>query len=140
MKCDILTFQGRVPVTVLQPHGEIDASNYQDLVGKAQQVYAAGARDILLDLGDVPYLSSSGLVALQSIAALLRGDELPDPQSGWAAFRTIHRDRDTGFQVHFKLYGPQPRVDRVLETVGFRRYLEIFSGTETALSEAAASF
>jgi anti-anti-sigma factor len=126
--------QGRVPVTVLHLHGELDATNYRDLIAEAQHAHAAGARDILLDLSDVSYMSSSGLVALQSIAALMRGDELPDPDAGWSAIRTIHRDRDAGFQSHFKLLSPQPRVDRVLETVGFKRYLEVFTDPDAAIA------
>jgi anti-anti-sigma factor len=128
--------QGRVPVTVLHVHGEVDASTYQDLIARAQEVCAAGTRDVLLDLSDVPYMSSSGLVALQSIAALLRGDEITDLRSGWGALRAVERDRDTGLQSHFKLFNPQSRVDHVLEVVGFKRFLEIY----TDLEEAVASF
>jgi anti-anti-sigma regulatory factor len=134
MRIDVLATQGKVPVTILRPHGELDASNYQVLIAEAQKAYETGARDILLDMAEVPFMSSSGLVALQSMAALLRGEEPPDPESGWAAFRSIHRDRDVGSQVHFKILNPQPRVDRVLETVGFKRFLEVFSDMETAVA------
>ena len=133
MKCDVGVAQGRVPVTVLCPQGDIDASNYQDLIAEAQTAYRAGAQDILLDLGDVPFMSSSGLVALQSIAALLRGEEPPDPEWGWAAIRTAARDRDLGAQEHFKLSNPQPEVDRVLEIVGFKRYLQVFDDRQAAI-------
>jgi anti-anti-sigma factor len=98
MTVTISQVQGKLPVTVLHTHGDLDASNYQLLIAKAQEACQAGARDILLDLSDTPYMSSSGLVALQSIAALVRGEELPDPEAGWEAFRAIHRDRDTGLQ------------------------------------------
>jgi anti-anti-sigma regulatory factor len=126
--------QGRVPVTVLQMHGDLDAASYQDLIAKAQEVYDAGARDILLDLSDTPYMSSSGLVALQTMAAMLRGEEMPDPEAGWGAFRAIHRDRDSGMQEHFKLLNPQPRVDHVLEMVGFKRFLEICTDLDVAIA------
>jgi hypothetical protein len=79
-------------------------------------------------------MSSSGLVALQSIAALLRGDSPTDPRAGWEAFRTIDRDRDRGLQTGFKLVNPQPRVDHVLEMVGFKGFLEIHSDLETAIN------
>ena len=134
MSIDVSQKQGRVLVTILQPHGELDASNFQTLIDKAQKVYQAGARDILLDLGDTPYMSSAGLVALQSIAALLRGEKPADPEAGWGAFRAVDRDREIGFQPHFKLLNPQPRVDRVLEMVGFKRFLEIYTDLETAVS------
>ena len=128
--------QGHVPVTVLHVHGDVDASSYQDLIARAQEVCAAGTRDMLMDLSDVPYMSSSGLVALQSVAALLRGDEMSDLESGWGALHAVERDRDAGLQSHFKLFNPQPRVDHVLEVVGFKRFLEV----HTDLEEAVASF
>jgi anti-anti-sigma regulatory factor len=126
--------QGRVPVMILQPHGSLDASNYQDLIAKAQQAYNAGAKDILLDLSDTDYMSSSGVVALQSIGALLRGEEPPDPEGGWGAFRAVHRDREAGMQSHFKLLSPQPRVEETLEMIGFDRFLEIHTDLETAVA------
>ena len=56
--------EGRVPVTILTPHGDLDASSYQDLINQAQELYKSGTRDLILDLSDTPYMSSSGLVAL----------------------------------------------------------------------------
>lgn len=126
--------QGRVPVTILQPHGSIDASNYRDLIAEANQAYSAGARDLLLDLSNTSYMSSSGLIALQSIGALLRGEDPPDLEEGWGAFRAVHRDRESGMQPHFKLLSPQPRVEKVLEMVGFDRFLEIHTDLETAVA------
>jgi anti-anti-sigma regulatory factor len=123
-----------VPVTVLKPSGDLDASNYQDLVAEAYQAYNTGARDMLLDLSEVRYMSSSGLVALQSIAAMLRGEPPPNPDEGWSAFHAIHRDRDAGPQAHFKLLSPQPRVDAILETVGFKRFLEVSFDLEAAVA------
>ncbi len=126
--------QGRVPVTVLQPHGEVDASNFEHLIAKAKEVYEAGARDLLLDLSDTPYLSSSGLVALHSIAVMLRGEEGPDPESGWEAFRAVRRGLDLGLQPHFKLLNPRPKVDKVLEMTGFKRLVEVYTDLETAVA------
>lgn len=134
MDITISKVQGRVPVTVLQFHGDLDASNYQDLITKAKQVHDDGARDLILDLSDTPYMSSSGLVVLQSIAAMLRGEEPLDAEAGWGAYRAIHRDREGGFQQHLKLLSPQPRVDQVLEMVGFKRFLEIYTDLETAVA------
>lgn len=122
-----------VPVTILQTHGDLDASNYQDLITIAHQAYDEGARAILLDLSDTPYMSSSGLVALQSIAALLRGDKPPDSTAGWEAFRAIDRDRDRGYQTAFKLVNPQPPVEHVLEMVGFKGFLEVHADLQTAI-------
>lgn len=64
------------------------------------------------------------------------GEEPPDPQAGWGAIRSIDRDSDRGLQQHLKLLSPEPKVDKVLEMAGFKRYLEVFSDLE----EAIASF
>ena len=134
MNVTVSQAQGRVEVTILQPHGDLDAASYHELIAAAQEVYGAGATDILLDLSDTQYMSSSGLVALQSIAALLRDEEPPDPEAGWEAFRAIKRDTETGFQAHLKLLSPLPRVARVLEMVGFTRFLEVYSDLEDAVA------
>jgi anti-anti-sigma regulatory factor len=134
MNISISRAQGRVPVTVLCPQGELDASNYQELIAAAQEAVRGGAQDLLLDLSQTTYMSSSGLVALQSTAALLRGEEPPDPEAGWGALRAIDRDRESGLQEHFKLLNPQPRVDHVLDMVGFKLFLEIYADLETAVA------
>ena len=135
MEFTVTEFQGAsAPVTVLGIQGDLDASNYQDLIARAQDAYDAGTRDMLLDLSDTPYMSSSGLVALQSIASLLRGERTPDPDEGWGAIRAIDRHRDLGIQQHLKLLSPQPRVERVLEMVGFTRFLEVHTDLETAIA------
>jgi anti-anti-sigma regulatory factor len=136
MEITVSQVQGSVPVTVLRPHGDLDASNYTDLIARAREVIDAGAQDILLDLSDVSYTSSSGLVAMHSIAVMLRGEQPPDPESGWGALHAIDRDIDSGLQQHFKLLNPQPKVDDVLEKTGFKRLLEV----HTDLDAAVASF
>lgn len=124
--------QGRVPVTVLQPRGSLDASNYKELIAKGQEVCDAGTRYILLDLGGVSFMSSSGLVALHSIAMMLRGEALPE--SGWDAFRAIGQDSDRGVQQRVKLLNPQPNVDKVLTVAGFKQFFEVHTDAETAIA------
>ena len=41
---------GRVPITVLALDGELDASNYERLIEEVRGLYAAGDRNLLLDL------------------------------------------------------------------------------------------
>jgi anti-anti-sigma regulatory factor len=137
---DIATYnvKGRVTVTVLQPLGELDGSTYRELIGKAQEAYGAGAREMVIDLGGVRFLSSSGLVAIHTIARLLQGRELPDPEAGWSALHAVEHEvaAKQGTQPHLKLANPQPPVDKVLETTGFRKLFEIFPDA----GAAAASF
>ena len=125
--------QGKVPVTILGVQGDLDASNYQEVIDSATQAFEAGARDMLIDMSDIQFMSSSGLVALHSIALLLRGEELPDPEFGWEAFNTLERDRESGIQEHVKLLNPQPQVDRSLEITGLKKFFEVYTDLDTAV-------
>jgi len=125
--------QARVPITVLQPYDRIDGSNYAELIGRAQDEYERGARNFLLDLGQVSYMSSAGLVALHKIAMLTLYGILPEEESGWEAFRAIERDAKAGFQPHLKLLNPQPRVEKVLSMSGMDQFLQVFADAQAAL-------
>ena len=123
-----------VPVTILGLQGDLDASNFQDLIEFARQAKLQGARFLLLDMSGTPYMSSAGLVGLHSIAMLMRGEKPPNPESGWEAFHAIKRDVDSGFQKHVKLLNPQERVSKTLEKSGMVRFFEIYSDREVALA------
>jgi anti-anti-sigma regulatory factor len=128
--------QGNVPVAVIKLDGQMDGQNYQELIAKAQELYRAGARDFLLDLSDLTYVSSAGLVALHSVALLARGEALPDTEHGWPAYRSLGRSSEAGIQKHVKLLNPRAQVMNVLDMVGFGKLFEIF----TNLDEAVNSF
>jgi anti-anti-sigma regulatory factor len=89
---------------------------------------------MLLDLANVPYMSSSGLVALHRIAVMLRGEDVSEPESGWEAMRAIRREVGSGCQQHFKLVNPQPDVNESLEISGFKQFLEVHSDFEAAVA------
>lgn len=125
--------QGRVPVTVLQPHGDLDAHTYQELIAAAKKEWTGGARDMVIDLGNVHYLSSSGLVAIHTIARLLHGQELPDLEAGWSALHAIESDAGR-FHPHLKLLSPQPPVDKVLTMTGFRQMFDIHADLGAAVA------
>lgn len=126
--------QGRVPVTILQTHGDLDASSFQTLIAKGKEVYEAGTRDILLDMSDTAFMGSSGLAGLHSLALLVRGDELPDLEAGWNVFHGIDRDRGSGLQQHLKLFNPQPQIHKVLEMSGLTQFFEIHTDLDTAIA------
>jgi anti-anti-sigma regulatory factor len=126
--------QNTVPVTILGLHGDLDASNFEDVIAKARELYRAGTRYLLLDLSDVPFMGSSGLVALHSIALLMRGEEPPDPEYGWQAFHDLERDRDSGIQQHVKLLNPQPRIDQTLEVTGMKDFFAIYTDRRLAIA------
>ena len=134
MDISVSQAQGSVPVTILKLDGQLDGQNYQDLIAKAQELHTAGARDLLLDISDLTYISSAGLVALHSIALMLRGEEIPDPQAGWSAYRSMGSSGEAGIQKHIKLFNPREEVKSVLEMVGFDRVFEVHNDLERAVN------
>jgi anti-anti-sigma factor len=133
MNITVSQAQGRVPVTVVHLEGQMDGQNYQELIAKARELLKGGARDFLIDLSALIYLSSAGLVALHTVALLARGENVPDPKHGWAALKSVDRSRETGPQKHVKLLNPRPEVSNVLDMVGFTQLFDIFSEKEKAL-------
>jgi anti-anti-sigma regulatory factor len=136
MNISVSQMQGKVPVTVVKLEGQLDGQTYQDLIHKAREAYNAGWRDFLVDMSDLTYISSAGLVALHSVALLAKGEQLPDTDEGWSAYRSMGRSKEAGIQEHMKLLNPRPEVLSVLEMVGFSAVFKIFSD----LDEAVKSF
>lgn len=110
--------QGSVPVTVLRVEGDIDAATYKTLQDKASEIIEAGATHILLDLGGVEYMGSAGFRALHAISNQLGGDG----SAGLAK------------SAHLKLLNPTEAVARVIKTLGFDVYLDIFQDKDEALN------
>jgi anti-anti-sigma factor len=134
MNITVAQAEARVPVTVMATHGDLDGSNYHEVIAKAKELYEAGARHVLIDMSDTPYMGSSGLVALHSIALMMRGEAAPDPESGWNAFHAIARDKGSGVQPHVKLLNPQPKVERTLEMTGMKELFEIYTDVQSAVA------
>lgn len=134
MNISVSQAQGNVPVTILKLDGQLDGQNFQELISKAQELHSAGARDFLLDLSDLAYISSAGLVALHSVALLARGEELPDMEGGWSAYRSMGRSNEAGMQKHVKLLNPRSEIMGVLDMVGFSSVFEIYTDREEAVN------
>ena len=133
MNISVSEVQGNVPVTVIKLDGQLDGQNYQELIAKAQELYKAGTHDFLLDLSDLTYISSAGLVALHSMALLTRGEELPDTEGGWSAYRSMGRSSAAGMQKHVKLLSPRSDVMGVLDMVGFNNVFEVYTDRDEAV-------
>jgi anti-anti-sigma regulatory factor len=122
------------PVTILRLQGDLDGSNYLDLVAAAKAAQQTGAKHLLLDLGGVPYMSSAGLVALHSSVQLLRGEQPPDPTAGWSTLKSVALDTTGTTQQLVKLLDPQPRVMRTLEMSGMNVFFEIYTDEAAAMA------
>lgn len=135
MEISISQKQGNVPVTVIALDGRLDGQNYQELIAKGQELFTSGVGDILLDLTNLSYVSSAGMVAFHSIALLLHGKAPLNPEQGWGAYRSMGRSKGEGdTQKHFKLFNPQPGVSNILNMVGFDTIFEIFTDLDKAVN------
>ncbi len=110
--------QGRVPVTVLAIRGQVDSSNYQQFTEAAFKAVEGGAQYLLLDLAEVPYMSSAGIRSVNEIYMLLR-KKFPD---------------DTKPSKRMKLCRPMEKVYSVLEFAGVASYLEIGTNLDSTVT------
>ena len=133
MEISVSQEQGTAAVSVIRVSGHLDGQTYQDLISKANEVVGAGIKNILLDLSDLTYISSAGLVSLHVIALLTRGESLPNPEHGWSTLKSMDRTRDGGMQKHLKLLNPRPEITNVLEMVGFSEFFEVFTDKQKAV-------
>jgi ABC-type transporter Mla MlaB component len=126
---DILASQAnaRVPVTVFAIQGQINADTAPQLQAEAEKAIKSGARHLLLDLTQAPYISSAGLRVLAYLMVLLRkwSDQSPDA--------TKPPRKAGGHSPYLKILNPSPDVLRALTMVGFDLYLDIYTDYRKAL-------
>ena len=120
---------------VLALEGELDAANYRELVDAGVALYADGVRRLVLDLADLAYMSSSGIVALHSLVLVYAGHPLPDLDA------PVETSSDTGpattggaVSDAIRLVAPQPVVQRGLKRTGFAEILRVFPDRASALA------
>jgi anti-anti-sigma regulatory factor len=132
---DITTDRPTADLAVIALSGELDGSNFERLIDAGRAARDGGAGRIVLDLAGLTYMGSSGLVAIHSIALLLRGQEPTSPEDGWQAIHDIG-DGD-GDDALLLLAGPPPAVHRVLDRSGMLSLFPVHP--DRAAAEAAAS-
>lgn len=128
-----ITVSQEQAVTILQLSGQLDGQTYETLISKAREAIEGGARNILLDLSELTYISSAGLVSLHTIALMTRGETPPDSEQGWSALKSMDKNRDGGVQKNIKLLNPRPEVSSVLDMVGFSAFFEVFTDKQKAI-------
>lgn len=124
------------PVTVLRLKGDLDASSFKNVIAAGRQAYNNGARGLLLDLSGVGFMSSSGLVALHSLALIMRGETTPNLDEGWSAMHAVaeYVDSSSGPEANFKLLKPGPRIQQTLSKTGFSQTFAVFDDEAAALA------
>ena len=119
MIIDVSQEQGRVSVTVLRPHDRINMGNTEELDQAADEAIRHGVKYVLIDLSDVPSITSAGLRSILNIGKKLGTDSAGQKKSSF-----------------LKLFNPSPTVLQVFKIAGFDALFEI----HTDLKQALASF
>lgn len=130
MQISITEENGGAPITVLKLQG--DLASEEPLETVAREAFDRGARNMLIDLSGVPYISSAGLRALHAVYMMLRD---ADPADGAEAARGIARG--TYKSPHLKLYKPSKNATKALGVAGYDMFLESFDSYQQALDAFA---
>ena len=130
MQIDITLHEnGSDPVAIMHLTGEIDASNFVLLSDKAQELYMNPARRLIIDLSEVPGISSTGLAAIHKIALVYSGvphriEENVNPDF----------THSSNARKYVRLVNPQPTVDKTLESAGLKLFFKVFKDMDSALA------
>lgn len=120
---------------VIHVQGSVDGSNFKRLIAQAETLHEEGVQCIVLEVSGCEYMSSSGLVALNAITKLLRGEETSaDTENGWAVLKTLDDARTAQSKTQLALVNPTPRVDRVLDLAGLKNLIPIYPDIPSALA------
>jgi anti-anti-sigma regulatory factor len=137
MKMNITKTERPIPIVILHLEGILDGANFNKLIEKSKMLFADGARNLVLDLSELTFISSAGLGALHQVALLFQGKINPKTETWagyrWATYRNIKRDHDLRRQEHVKLLSPTKEVREVLELIGFDSLFEIYTSMPQAL-------
>lgn len=134
-----ISFSNHGSVTVMHLMGDVDSSNYTDIIVRAQEVYNDGGRNLLLDLEKVPYVSSAGLMAFHTIARIFAGHSIKGGENGRPTFRSINPKEDAQARDRFKLLNPQPAVVQVLDVIGLKQFFEIHKDLDAGVQSFSPS-
>lgn len=120
----------KFPITIIHVNGDIDSTTSQAFKSKIEELISDGARHILVNLSNVPFISSAGLRALHIIFNQLR---------------TLHKDADDDVlrknmsaglykSPYLKVTNLSPKLKEVFELGGFDTYIEIHNDINNAIN------
>jgi hypothetical protein len=130
MEILISNIAGPTPVTVFHLKGDLTSEN--PLEEQARNAFEEGARNMVLDLTHVAYISSAGLRAIHTIYMLLRN---ADPEDSEASARGIARG--TYKSPHLKLAKPSKNAMKALSMAGYDMFLDIHDSEKSAVASFA---
>jgi anti-anti-sigma regulatory factor len=130
MQIDITLHEsGSEPIAIMHLIGDLNASNFVLVSDKAQELYLNPARRLIIDLSEVPSISSTGLAAIHKIALVYSGvphriEENVNPDF----------THSSNARKYVRLVNPQPEVDKTLESAGLKLFFKVFKDLESALA------
>jgi anti-anti-sigma regulatory factor len=124
--------RGEPAVAIVTLTGELDASNFEQLIATVASCYAGGAIGCVLDLSGLTFMASSGLVALYAAERIFRGQPIPDLEEGWQVFHDM--GAESGHVTNVRLVGTQPGVQRVLDRTGMSRLFATDASDDAAIA------
>jgi anti-anti-sigma factor len=107
--------QDKHGILVIAPQGQVDSLTAGELDTVISDVIDKGSAQIIVDLAEVSYISSRGLKALVS---------------GW------RKTQDKGGR--FAICSVAPRVQSIVETIGFNQIFDIYPTLDDALRAVAS--
>jgi anti-anti-sigma regulatory factor len=134
MQIDVSVQKANVAVTVVKPRGDLDSATYTELIDAVRKVIAEGAKDLVIDLSDVPFLSSAGLMAIHSIALLLSGERPPELESRGEVLKRVGGSSARAHHTHVKLAGMRTGVASTFEKAGFLQFFDVSPDVEAAVA------
>ena len=129
MEIEVEIHQAKEPIAIMRLKGEINASNFIQVSDKAQELYLNPARNLIIDLSEVPAISSTGLAAIHKIALLYSGVPQKVEQDANPDFT-----HSSSARKHVKLLNPQPEVDRTIEAAGLKLFFKVFKDLDSAIA------
>jgi anti-anti-sigma regulatory factor len=136
---DITTDRPSPDVAVLGLTGELDGSNFEKVIDAGRAARDGGAQRIVIDLSGLTYMGSSGLVAIHSIALLLRGQEPTSPEDGWQAIHELGTETAGDAEHGLVLAGPPPSIERVLDRSGMLGLFPVHADRASAVAAATTA-
>lgn len=133
MEINLSQIEGQTPITVMHLHGSVDSTSYQVFQEQALEVITQGARNMVIDLHDVPYMSSAGLRALNQLYNKLRDENVSHEVVSAEIAKGTYKS------PHLKLAAPNPRVMETLKMSGFDMFLEIHPNVQSAVNSFQAA-
>ncbi|MEK6751798.1 MAG: STAS domain-containing protein [Chloroflexota bacterium] len=129
MDITVSSEQGRVPVTILHISGDIDSVTYMAFQSAAEELIEKGARHLLVNLKEAPYISSAGLRALHILFNKLRSvhKDINDDE--------LRKRMNAGSykSPYIKMANLSPQIKDAFELSGFETYIETYDDVEKAV-------